>query len=153
MTDPRRNIDEHAPVVGRHEIEIAAAPEVAWDVLTAIDRWPAWNPGVKSATFEQALVEGSQFRWKSGPATITSTIVDVHQPWRIAWTGRSIGLQATHVHTFVPRDGWTLVRTEESLGGPLASLLRGRLQKTVDAALEDGLHHLKAEAERRQRAV
>jgi uncharacterized protein YndB with AHSA1/START domain len=37
-------INEEAPVVGRSEIEIDAAPEVVWDVLTAIERWPSWNP-------------------------------------------------------------------------------------------------------------
>jgi hypothetical protein len=42
-------INERAPVVGRAEIEIAATPQVAWDVLTQIDRWPSWNADVKSA--------------------------------------------------------------------------------------------------------
>jgi uncharacterized protein YndB with AHSA1/START domain len=150
MTGGMREIDEHAPVVGRDEIEIASAPELAWDVLTAIDRWPAWNPAVESVTFEGRLEEGSQFRWKSGPGTITSTIVDVEKPWRIAWTGKSFGLKATHVHTFEPCDGKTVVRTEESFEGLVARLFRGRLQKTMDGALRDGLAHLKAEAERRE---
>ena len=57
---------------GRSEIEIAAAPEVAWDVLTAIGRWPSWNPAVKSVSFEEGIEEGSEFRWKAGPGTIRS---------------------------------------------------------------------------------
>ena len=67
-------INRLAPVVGSSEIEIAAAPEVAWDVLTAIGRWPSWNPTVTSVSFEGEIDPGSAFRWKAGPGTITSTI-------------------------------------------------------------------------------
>jgi len=37
-------IHRSAPVVGSSEIEIDAAPEAAWEVLTAIGSWPDWNP-------------------------------------------------------------------------------------------------------------
>jgi uncharacterized protein YndB with AHSA1/START domain len=144
-------IDRHAPVVGRSEIEIRAGPEFVWDVLTGIDRWPTWNPDVKSVSVEGRIEEGSQFRWKAGPGTITSTIQDVESPRRIAWTGTTFGIRAIHVHTLEPRDGGTLVRSEESYDGMVARLLHGRLQKTLDNALQGGLRHLKAEAERRER--
>ena len=144
-------IDKHAPVVGTHEIEVAARPEITWDVLTTIDRWPTWNPAVTSVTVEEGLAEGSRFRWKAGPGTIRSTIRDVEKPWRIAWSGTSFGIKAIHVHTLEPRDGRTLVRTEESYDGLVARLFHGRLQKTLDNALQSELQHLKAEAERRQR--
>jgi uncharacterized protein YndB with AHSA1/START domain len=143
-------IDTKAPVVGSSEIEIAAAPEVAWDVLTAIDRWPSWNPAVKSVSFEGGLDEGSKFRWKAGPGTIKSTIRDVEAPWRIAWTGRTFGIKAIHVHTLEPRDGRTFVRTEESYDGVFAHLFHGRLQRMLDSTLQSELQHLKAEAERRE---
>jgi uncharacterized protein YndB with AHSA1/START domain len=146
-------INERAPVVGRTEIEIAAAPELVWDVLTTVDRWPSWNPAVESVEVEGELGEGSQFRWKAGPGTITSTIVDVEEPWRIAWTGTSFGLRATHVHTFEPRGGTTLVRTEESFDGVIARIFRARLQQTMDRALREGLQHLKSEAERQDRSA
>ena len=143
-------IDERAPVVGSSEIEIAAAPEVAWDVLTAIEEWPSWNPKVKTASMEGGLGEGTEFRWKAGPGTITSRIEDVERPRRIVWTGKTFGIKAIHVHTLEPRNGGTLVRSEESYEGLAARLFRGRLQKTLDEALQSGLEHLKAEAERRQ---
>jgi uncharacterized protein YndB with AHSA1/START domain len=41
-------IDDRAPVASASEIEIAAAPEAVWEVLTAFERWPSWNPDVKS---------------------------------------------------------------------------------------------------------
>lgn len=142
-------INELAPVVGSCEVEIAAPPKVAWEVLTAIKRWPSWNPAVKSVSFDGEVDHGAAFRWKSGPGTITSTIQDVEPPRRIAWTGTSFGIRAIHVHTLEPQAGGTRVRTEESYDGLVARLLRRRLQSVPDTTLEGELQHLKAEAERR----
>jgi uncharacterized protein YndB with AHSA1/START domain len=143
-------INEEAPIVGASEIDIAAPPEVAWEVLTAIERWPSWNPEVKAASIQGGIDEGTEFRWKAGPGTITSTIQDVQAPRRIAWTGKTLGIKAIHVHTLEGRNGGTLVTSEESYNGLVARLFRGRLQKTLDSALENGLRRLKAEAERQQ---
>ena len=142
-------INELAPVVGSCEVEIATPPNVAWEVLTTIGRWPSWNPAVKSVSFDGEVDQGAAFRWKSGPGTITSTIQDVEPPRRIAWTGTSFGITAIHVHTLEPQAGGTLVRTEESYDGLVARLFRRRLQTVLDTTLEGELQHLKAEAERR----
>ena len=143
-------INEKAPVVGRSEIEIDATPEVVWDVLTAIERWPSWNPDVKTMSMEGPLDEGSVFRWKAGPGTITSTLRRVEPPRLVAWTGKTLGIRAVHFYRLEPRDGGTFVRTEESYEGLVARLLRGSLQKTLDRALADGLGYLKNEAEQRR---
>jgi hypothetical protein len=140
-------VNEQAPVVGASEIEIAAAPEAVWDVLVAIDRWPSWNPDVESVSMEGPVAEGSVFRWKAGPGTITSTIRRVEPPRLIAWTGKTLGIDAIHVYRLEPRDGGTFVRSEESYDGLVARLLRGSLRKTLDRTLRDGLHYLKKEVE------
>jgi uncharacterized protein YndB with AHSA1/START domain len=142
-------INEGAPAVGRSEIEIDAGPEVVWEVLTAFERWPSWNPDVKSMSIEGAVAEGTVFRWKAGPGTITSTLRRVEPPRVIAWTGKTLGIDAIHVYTLEPDDGGTVVRTEESYEGLVARLLRRSLQKTLDRALADGLRYLKTEAEGR----
>ena len=145
-------IDEQAPVTGAAEIEIEATPDTVWDVLTAIDRWPSWNPAVKSMSMQGPLTPGAVFRWKAGPGTITSTIRHVEPPRLIAWTGKTLGIRAIHVYRLEPRDGRTFLQTEESYSGLVARLLRGSLQKTLDRALADGLRYLKEEAEQRARA-
>jgi hypothetical protein len=148
--EPAENgINRTAPVVGTGETEVAAVREVVWEVLTGIEQWPSWNPDVKSASMHGALAEGSVFRWKAGPGTSTSTLDDVEAPRRVAWSGTAFGLKAIHVYALEARNGKTLVRTEESYDGLVARLFRARLQKTLDGALESGLRHLKAEAERR----
>jgi uncharacterized protein YndB with AHSA1/START domain len=141
-----------APVLGHSEIEIAAPPELVWEVLATIERWPDWNPAVKSVSMQDGLTEGSRFRWKAGPGTITSTLHRVEPPRLIAWTGRTFGIKANHVYTLEPRNGQTFVTTEESYDGLVSHLFRRTLQKTLDKALAEGLAYLKAEAERRSRA-
>lgn len=141
--------DRRAPVLGASEIEITAAPETVWDVLATIDAWPTWNPDVKSVAIDGDVAAGTQFRWKSGSGTITSTLRQVERPRLIAWTGRSYGLKAFHVWWLEPRNGATRVRTEETFDGLVARVFRRPLRKTLSNALESGLRHLKAEAERR----
>jgi uncharacterized protein YndB with AHSA1/START domain len=140
-----------APVVGESETEIDASPEVVWEVLTGIERWPTWNPDVKSVSMQGSVAEGSTFRWKAGPGTIKSTIQHVEPPELISWTGTTFGIKAFHVYVLEPRGEKTFVRTAESYDGLVARLFRGSLQKTLDRALADGIQNLKAEAERRSR--
>jgi uncharacterized protein YndB with AHSA1/START domain len=149
MSAALAGINERAPVVGRSEIEVAAAPEAVWEVLTSFERWPSWLRDVKSMSVEGPIAAGTVFRWKAGPGTITSTIQRVERPRVIAWTGRTLGIKAIHFWHLEARDGATFVRTEESYEGLTARLLRGSLQKTLDRALDDGLEDLKAEVERR----
>lgn len=138
-----------APVESRREIEIAAPPEVVWDVLTSFEQWPQWNPDVKSVSFGGLLAPGSEFRWKAGPGTIVSTLEQVEPPWFIRWRGRTMSIKAIHEWRLEPRDGGTRVETEESFSGLLARLFRRQVQKTLDRSLSEGLEHLKREAERR----
>jgi hypothetical protein len=100
-------------------------------------------------SIDGAVVAGTEFRWKAGPGTITSTITHVEPPQLIAWTGVTLGIKAVHLYRLELRDGDTFVRTEESYDGLVAGLFRRPLQKTVDRVLADGLRYLKAEVERR----
>jgi uncharacterized protein YndB with AHSA1/START domain len=142
-------VNKDAPVLATDEVEIAAPPEVVWEIMASIDEWPRWNPEIKSATLEGGLREGSTFRWKTGPGTIVSTLRDVDAPKRIAWTGKTLGITAIHVWEIEPRNGGSLVRTKESWEGLPAKLFRKSSQKTVEKALSQGPRYLKAEAEKR----
>lgn len=141
-----------ATVSSTRSIEIDAPPELVWNVLTAFAEWPRWNPDVKSMAVEGPLEPGTTFRWKAGPGTIVSTLEEVDAPRSVRWRGRTMSIKALHRYRLEPRDGGTHVETEESFSGVLARLLRGSLQKTLDRSLEQGLEHLKREAERRAAA-
>ena len=130
------------------DIDIAAQPDSVWNVLTDLERWPSWNPDVKSMSISGDVGPGTTFKWKAGPATITSRIEEVERPRLVAWSGRTFGMTAKHVYRLDGRDGVTHVHTEESFDGWLARLLRGQMRKTLQTGLDNGLRHLKAEAER-----
>jgi hypothetical protein len=150
--DDRRasvEVDRAAPVVAESSIEVVAEPEVVWDTIADFERWPVWNPDVRSMSFDGPVADGTTFRWKAGPGTITSTLRSVERPGEIGWTGKSLGIRAVHVWRFHPRSGRTFVRTAESFAGFLPRLLRGRVQAQLQKSLEAGLSSLKAEAERR----
>src|SRR4029450_6751575 len=138
-----------ASVRSKREIDIAAPAEVVWGGLTDFGRWQEWNPEVKSMSFDGPLVPGAMFRWKAGPGTIVSTVEEIGRPRSIRWRGPTLSISAIHEWRFEGRDGGTHVETEESFSGMLARILRGSLQKQLDRALEEGLEHLKREAERR----
>jgi hypothetical protein len=142
-------IDSTAPAVARGEIDIAAGPEVVWSVLADIDGWPRWNASIASAKLEGELAPGSTFRWKAGPGTITSTLGHVDPPRELGWAGKTFGIKAVHVYRLEQRGDSTHVTSEESWDGLPVRLLRGRMQKTLQKALDEGLPRLKAVAERR----
>jgi uncharacterized protein YndB with AHSA1/START domain len=142
-------VNRNAPAVASAEIEIAASPEAVWSVLADIEGWPSWNSEVKSVTLSGDLAPETEFRWKTGPATINSTLEQVNPPRLIAWTGRTTGLKAIHVYRIEPADAGAAVTTEESYDGWAARLFRKRMQATLEKALDLGLRDLKTEAERR----
>jgi len=142
-------VNKRAPVVAASEIEVAAPPEIVWDLIADIDGWPRWNPDVKEASLSGGLAEGSTFRWKAGSGVITSRFRRLERPRLLGWTGRTFGIYAIHVYRLEPRDGQTIVSTAESWDGWPARLLRRRMQTMLEDALHPALQALKAEAERR----
>lgn len=140
--------EKKAPVTGRAEIEIGAPPRVVWDVLTRLESWPNWNTDVKWMRFDGPLAPGTEFRWKAGPGTIVSRIDRVEAPRYISWHGRTLTIDAYHQWWLEPRNGGTLVRTEEPFSGALARIFKWPLQKMLDKSFADALERLKREAER-----
>lgn len=140
-------INERAPVVGRGEVRIDAPADTVWRLMSDIDGWPTWNPGITAAKLEGPLAPGSRFRWRSGPGEITSTLRAVKERSLIEWTGSTFGVRAVHVWRLRADGGATIASTEESWEGIPARLMRGRSQRTLDAAITSGLGLLKAAAE------
>lgn len=142
-------VNDSAPVVVTGELMVAAPPEIVWEVLSGLSRWPDWNPDVKSVSVDGPIGPGTVFRWKAGPSNITSTLREVDAPRTLGWTGSSMGIHAGHAYRLEPRVGGTLVWTRESWDGLLPSLLRWPVRRMLQRTLDSGLAHLKVEAERR----
>lgn len=146
MTEPSR-----APVSVGREAFVAADPEVVWRLLVEVDRWPDWNPDVGWVRASGPLAEGATFRWKSGPGTITSTVLRLEPARVLSLAGGTLGVRATHVWRLEPRGpAGTVVRTEEAWSGPVARLLRVPLQRRLDRRIDERLAHLRSAAEGRR---
>jgi len=142
-------MSDRPPVLSKAGVDIAAPPEAVWEVLTKFVDWPDWNPEVKSMSFDGAVEPGAEFRWKSGPGTIVSTVEQVEPPRFIRWRGRTLTIKAIHEWHLESSGDGTRVETEESFSGLLARVFRRQLQRTLDKSTSDGLQQLKREAERR----
>jgi len=137
-----------SPIKATAQIEIGAEPAIVWDVITDIERWPRWNPDVHAARLKGALAVGTEFVWKAGPGTVTSRFTALERPSLIVWRGKTLGVTAEHTWHLEVQGYFTTVRTEETWEGLLVTLLRGKMQKALQKAIDDGLAYLKAEAER-----
>jgi hypothetical protein len=142
-------IDRGAPATAEGEIEITASPATVWEVLADLAAWPTWNRDVRSVSLEGPIAPGTVFRWKSGPASLVSTLQVVDEPREIAWTGVTMRIHAVHVFRLTPTGDGTTVRSEESWRGLIPTLFRGYSRSTLRSGIEKILAALKAEAERR----
>jgi hypothetical protein len=73
------------------EIEIASSPGRVWQVLTAFDEFPQWNPFIRTARGE--LREGGRLQVQIQPPghramTFRPTLLCVRPPWELRWLGR-----------------------------------------------------------------
>ena len=80
--------------------------------------------------------------------TITSTISQVNKPRLLAWTGRSLGIEATHIWHIESKGEGVLVRTEEAWEGPFPLLFGWLAKKLLQNSIESWIQQLKAAAER-----
>jgi hypothetical protein len=140
-------IDQQAPLVASQEMFIEASPETIWKLQTNINAWNEWQPDVSKSTLAGPLAVGSVFNWRAGGLNITSTLQVVQSMRQIGWTGKALGLQVRHLWMFRPQENGTLVRTEESMEGWLATLLRFVWPKFLEESLDKALKTLKSKAE------
>lgn len=135
------------PVLADAEIAIRAPLETVWRIHTDIDRWSEWNPNVQRSRLEGPLAPGSVFSWRSGGASIVSTLQEVEPLRRIAWTGVAMGARASHIWTFEREGDAVTVLTRESLDGWWPRLFPGLTRRMLDAVLRAWLQSLKQHTE------
>ncbi len=140
-------INRKAPAVAAQEIRIEASPAEVWKTHADINGWHTWNPDISASKLDGELAPGSVFRWTSGGVKITSTLQEVEDSKRLCWTGKGPGSTAMHLWTLEADGEGTILKTEESMDGWLVSLMKGKMQKTLEASLNGWLIDLKQEVE------
>lgn len=136
-------IDSTAPVVYTESIDIRATKEKVWDTLTTINQWHTWNKLVSNCTVHGDIVAGTSFTWKSGGASINSTLHTVAPFMAFGWSGKSMGVYAIHNWRISESNGITTLVVEESMSGFLAWLLSSMLTKQIKTGSHEWLLSIK----------
>lgn len=141
-------IATNAPVAAQRAIRIRASAATVWAVLTDIDRWPTWHMDIQRASAPGVIQVGTEFSWKTGGASIRSTLHTVVRDRAFGWTGRTFGMRAIHNWSLTSDGSTTEVVVAESLEGFFAKLLRRSFQHSLEAGMQRWLEALKNACER-----
>jgi uncharacterized protein YndB with AHSA1/START domain len=149
----RTKVNPNAPAVEDADIFVEAPTGTVWHILSDLENWPSWNKGVSNIKVDGPIEVGTSFVWAGNGSKIVSRLEEVDPPHRIAWTGKTLGIQATHVWELTEKGEGTQVHTEEAFEGLVARIFRGFARKILAKALEQGILGLKAEAEKQKPKV
>ena len=137
-------------------VEIAAPPQLVWDVFSDVERWPEWTASVTSlvALDGPALAVGKRFAIKQprmSKLVWKVTEVDPGASW--TWVQRSPGVLVSARHDVIAQPGGrTLVRQQLDQRGVLGALVGRLMVKKTKRFLELEAQALKARSEQLSRA-
>ena len=135
-------------LVLRFEVEVEAPPERVWDVLTGVEAWSRWHPGISFAVLRGPMAPGTPLHWRGDGMRIRSVVTEVGEGRRVAWTARTLGARGFHRWTLEPQgSSSTRILSEEVWRGLPVLLLRGTLRKTLTASRTVWLERLRTRAE------
>jgi hypothetical protein len=150
---PDRYKPEETAVHARTELEMSVSPEAVWPWLVRAQLWPTWFPDFANVVIEGGgpdLKPGSRFRWKTFGVTLDSKVEEFVEFERIAWSARSMGIDAYHAWLIERKPSGCHVLTEETQNGWVARLnntlrptfMRRMQQVWLEGLLEKAKHGL-----------
>jgi hypothetical protein len=135
-------------------IDIDAAPDRVWQVLTDLAAYPEWNPFITRA--EGEVRPGGRLTLRLQPVggrglTIRPTVLEAEPGRRFRWLGK-LGVpglfDGEHTFTITGRDGGVRLVQEESFRGLLVPVLARSLRRHTLPAFQAMNEALKQRAER-----
>jgi uncharacterized protein YndB with AHSA1/START domain len=143
-----KSINTTAPVKCSKTITIHASSEKVWAVMTDINNWASWQTDISKPKLNGQLKSETTFDWKTGGASIHSTLHTVIPFNQFGWTGKAIGVFAIHNWTVTELDGKTIIQVDESMEGFLAGLFKKSFNKNLEKGMQTWLDLLKKECEK-----
>jgi uncharacterized protein YndB with AHSA1/START domain len=142
---------DNSSVYARNEITIAAPPERIWRWLIRAAKWPEWYSNCASVNFLRGtppdLAPGTEFKWKTFGATISSRVIAFEPARELGWDGRGV-LRAYHGWLIEPDGhGGCHVVTEECQNGIVPKLLWWYLRPMLERGHQTWVESLKRVAE------
>jgi uncharacterized protein YndB with AHSA1/START domain len=141
---------ERSRVHAHNEIAIAAPPERIWRWLIRAARWPEWYSNSRDVTFlsdaPPDLAPGTEFRWRTFGATVTSKVLVFEPPHELGWDAHGI-LDAYHGWLIEPDGAGARVITEETQNGIVPMLVWWYLRPMLERGHQNWVESLKRCAE------
>ena len=110
-------MESRAPLVVSIEVTVDASAHTVWKVLSDIEAWPQWVPGVREASLEGALLIGGGFALRRGAARRRCVLRAVERPRRLAWTEATIWTQAAQSWDLIALDRGCRIAAQRSVEG------------------------------------
>jgi hypothetical protein len=146
-------VNQGAPVMVRHEIEIFAPPEKIWEWLSRVDLWEDWRQDVSGSYWLNGRGGTASFKWRLRKLFgITARVEAWDEEREFGWTGQfwiSTLKQVMRIDGDFRR---TRIVMESSVEGalvrpaPLRAMVRSQLNRTNEIYL--GSLKTKLEAEK-----
>lgn len=135
------------------EVDVAASPEVIWDVITDLDSYAEWNPFIVRGSGEPRVGEKLDLRMRppGGPAVpMKPRVIESSEPGAFEWLGH-LGIwgifDGRHRFEIEPTEFGSRVTHSEEFTG-LAVPLMSRLLGKTKAGFEAMNSAMKERAER-----
>lgn len=144
-------VDPNAPVYSEKTIDIQAAPETVWRILSNIDEWRAWQPNVSESKLQGNLTASSTINWKCDGSKRNSIIDEVETTSKLAMSWKGLGMNAAHrwdlerVHT--EEATVTRITAKQSRSGWLVGFTKKKHETQVEQAVDTWLKKLKERSE------
>jgi hypothetical protein len=125
------------------------SPEAVWPWLVRARLWPTWYPNSENVVIEGGgpdLKLGSKFRWKTFGVSLDSVVAEFVPLERLAWSAKSMGVDAYHAWLIERRPEGCHVLTEETQNGLLASLSNALRPRNMSKFHQVWLENLLAKA-------
>jgi len=134
-----------------NRISINATPEKVWSWLTYAQTWPEWYANSSNVVLpddaEGRLKDKMTFRWRTFGVNLVSNVFEFVPNERLAWDGKSFGVDAYHAWRIIPTETGCDVLTEETQHGFLARLGNLFMPRRMSEQHQKWLEGLKAKAE------
>ena len=106
-------------------IEIAAPPDLVWDVFADVETWPRWTASMTSVELlDGALRVGARAKIRQPRLpTVVWTVTDLAPGRSWTWVATALGAKTVATHHVTPHESGTRVDQSIEQTGPLGRLV------------------------------
>lgn len=136
---------------GSHTETFEQPASRVWQVLTEVDRWSSWWPGMQEARISPALEEGAELTLilKGTPEKSPATVESLTPGRKMAWVRSGIlGSTTRTTWQLEEQEGRALVTLETFIRGPQAFLANFTGKKQFAAYHEQAVSALRQQLEK-----